>query len=722
MAIIEIQFREDIFFDILRAQIVRVDIPRAFFPELGPDRLIERIEPGQVGIADLADPFVAGVRDGEVLFRIAFLLHHTSFAAARTAGSLKSPATQQIACVFWIKIAGSAPSTLLWTLAGASISGQFRPVPPLGDKFLLGNAGLTVHDLQANAGDGVVALRLGTRAGDILLGTVVNRLGGADWGHFVEGQVFADQLAETMNAAVQDAANGSSDPVLEIESFATGFWSDSIPLVPGLVSLPVPWGAFAEVRIVAVDAIPVLNTDVPVRIIASTQIAPDTGLLKLVLRTSINWFAHDFITVGSGGAITVVEDKVSKTMLSKLKAPPGQKEVEHGDKYIVYRSSIDMIQPKTSLFTTTIQKAAIDANGLRATGALAVFPAPSANFNLDAQRWVSGIDCTSRSLKTEFHPPMVHIFCPDRFFVLKIRNYPIVDPPEFWIPTFGFTGVGTGIEVRDIEFQPPFPMKPAGATSSAYLDTNLGVRWVDLGTVPAKPTVSNDPIKIASQVISECMAISDRWGMGVLNLGWLVDPPDYDLGLASLREWTIAADGIVDLDRIELAAVGPRGERRLASLTVEGGAVFAQVVTDADETLQVRSGVRLLSAPPQVLQRWIVPWSAMPVEPGTVPLALSDGALWVADGGKLARIELPGNLHMNSALDTALKIRRVNPADTPLQLAARLKRSHDGGMALPRTVSRSRIVAVLHRGDIVLGMAGPLIQATEAAKPKQSAT
>lgn len=209
--------------------------------------------------------------------------------------------------------------------------------------------------------------------------------------------------------------------------------------------------------------------------------------------------------------------------------------------------------------------------------------------------------------------------------------------------------------------------------------------------------------------------------MGVLNLGWLIDPPDYDLGLPLLREWTIAADGILDLDRIELAAVGPRGERRLASLPVEAGAVFAQVATEADEILRVRSGISLLSAPPQVLHRWIVPWSVMPVAPGTIPLAVSDGALWVVDRGEVARVDLPGNLRMSNMRETRPEIRHVDPADVPSRLAARFRHGREGRAASPRTVGRGQVAVVLHRGGIVFGMTGPLVRATEAAGCEQRA-
>ena len=100
MALIEIQFREDIFFTILRAQIIRLDLPTTFFPELDTPldlvhpvnpikkaRRIERIEARQAGFFDPADE-VLPPNDGELLFKISFLLHHTSFNAAHAAGSL----------------------------------------------------------------------------------------------------------------------------------------------------------------------------------------------------------------------------------------------------------------------------------------------------------------------------------------------------------------------------------------------------------------------------------------------------------------------------------------------------------------------------------------------------------------------------------------------------------------------------------------------------------
>jgi hypothetical protein len=728
MALIEIQFREDVFFEILRAQVVRLDVPPELFPELETHvdlthpvdpikraQRIERIEVGQAGFYDPADDMLPP-NDGQLLFKISFVLHHTNFIAAHSAGSLQPPATRTIPCVIWIKLSGQPPAagqteaTIAWSLVRLDVSGQQRPaLPGVGDTFPL-KLGIDSQNAAWAAGAGVVALRFGTRPSDVLLGPVVNRLGGADWGQFVEGQVFADEVASVLNGAVQDAAKDSSDPVLEIDSLAVGLWS------------PSPPAAFAAVDITAVDAILGI-LDVPVRITASTIISTDITLHQIVLRTTVMWFAHDVVTTASGGAIQVVQDKVSEAVLKKLKPPHGQEEVERDEQRVVYKSVRDIVQPKTPLFAADVQQASFDGSGLNATGPVTVYPPPVAFFTLEDQRWDSGSDCQNYSWHTKFHPAAVHIFCPDRCFELKIRSNPLVDPPGFWVPSVGWTGFGPGIQIADIVFEPPFPMKPAGTSSGAYFDTNLGVRYVDLGRVPPEPNPPDEATRVAiiAGTVSECMAISNRWGMGVLNLAWNVDPPDLNLGLGAVREWTIAADGVVDVKQMDAAATGPKGVRLLTSVPVERGALFVQIVTDADEALQVRSAVRTVAAPPRVFQRWIVVWSKVPVESGTVPLALSRGELWVAKDGNVTRIEMPDSQHLGRSGGLPPRMVGASSVELPASIAARLKDGWESRrIAAPRTVSRGRIVAVRHRDEILLGVAGPLIPAMQPLTGKRA--
>ena len=401
MALIEIQFSDPVFFQIVAAQVVRSSFPRAFFPELGPDHLIERIDAGPASFPPAGDPVLA--LPGELLFKIPFSIVHTSFADARAAGSLQPPVTQALPCMLWLGLSGGQPATqIVWRLARLEVSGTFRPALSQGS-IPLGNLGVTAAVLGMAAGDGVVAVRLGTQEQDSLQGAVTNRIGGADWGQFVEGQVFADSLADQMNAAVDDAVADSSDPVIEVTSHAVGHWGAS------------PLAAYASVDIVAVDAIDVIDADVPVAIYAATGIQANVLLEQLILQTRITWSAHDFITTISAGAIGVVEDKVSEKILEKLKPPPGQVELERGDDHVVYQNTRDLAQLSTALFKATVSQASIGSDGLIATGAVTVYPPPTAFFTLEDQHWKTGADCHSRRWTAEFHPAVVSIFGIDRF-------------------------------------------------------------------------------------------------------------------------------------------------------------------------------------------------------------------------------------------------------------------------------------------------------------------
>jgi hypothetical protein len=243
-----------------------------------------------------------------------------------------------------------------------------------------------------------------------------------------------------------------------------------------------------------------------------------------------------------------------------------------------------------------------------------------------------------------------------------------------------------------------------GKTSSGFIMTNLGIRWVDLGAVPARPAEPANRIGIQAYVYNRCLQLTDRWGMGVLNLDWLVDPPDLDLGMPALREWTIVGSQILEASQVELVAVGPTGERVLAAIPVERNAVFAQVVTDADETLQVRSNVALAPTPPQVFQRWIIPWASTPVGADAQGLAIANGDLFVLENEDVARLELQGARQLATT--------SVDQPSAEQGRFSKLFRVQRGGMA-SRTAARGRAVAVLHRGKAVLGFAGPAVRVAE---------
>jgi hypothetical protein len=212
------------------------------------------------------------------------------------------------------------------------------------------------------------------------------------------------------------------------------------------------------------------------------------------------------------------------------------------------------------------------------------------------------------------------------------------------------------------------------------------------------------------------MAISDPWGVGIMNLEWIPDPPELDLGLAKLREWTLVGAEIQDAKHIRLVATGPRGERPLTILPVNRGSVFAQVITEADETLQLRTDGSLSSAPPQILQRWIVPMASVPVGAQVQELDFSGGQLFALGGDEVQAIDVaPPEISAGGVF-----IRHADVA-IPAHLTLRAKTRGNAAAAVPRTAARGRDVAVLHKGSAVMGFAGPLVPVTGGLIASQSA-
>lgn len=684
MPSLEVQFQESVFFEILRAQVVRLDLPRGLFAGLGSERLYERVDAGAAGFARPEDNLPIPDADaGQLTFRLPFTQHHTSLAAARAAGSLQPPASQQINGVAWVRLAAVPPSDplqpvrLRYSLVFLLVEGQQKPAIG-GDVIDLGDLGLPVKSLGLFAGDGVVALRFGAGANDDLAGPVTSRLAGKQWGAFVEGQVFATQLAQEFNAAVKDTAD--SDPDLELVSQEDGHWSVSPPY------------AYTSVEVLALRAIPVIKTDVPVRLLASAELQPNALLNRLRIRTTLRWFAHDFITNASSGAIEKVQDDVSDAVVKKFKPPASQHEVERTRDHVVLESDRPLPHLRTALFTATVDHAVADGSGLVCTGYVSVALPPVAHFTFEPPHWSRHEDCHAKRMVTEFVPPTVHIFAVDRFISLKFRSTPLVNPDGFWTPHFGWSGFGPGNQIAHVTFDSwPLGMPPGGQSSSAYFDTNCGMRWVDLGVRPYEPPAVSDPLSEQVHVISNCMAISDRWGMGVLNLDWLVDPPTLDLGMPLVREWTVVAENLREVELIDLVALGPKVERPLGSFPLADGAIFAQVITDADEQLSIRPSRPMVGATPQVLQRWIVPWNRLAAPESLTRIDLRGRQLLA-----IGETQRPLKWDLGSISSGAIAV-----DDAALE--------REWTALLTRSASRGRMVAALYRGAVLLGFAGPTV-------------
>jgi hypothetical protein len=130
----------------------------------------------------------------------------------------------------------------------------------------------------------------------------------------------------------------------------------------------------------------------------------------------------------------------------------------------------------------------------------------------------------------------------------------VFDPPNSWVVVPAATNTWLDLSLRFID--PPSGRLPVGTATSVFLHTDCGLRWADLGVIPA----DHPPPSTADMaaMINRCMAISDVWGIGVLNLDWLVDPPDLRRGIDPVRQWTIGPSELPENARLDFVAIGPR--------------------------------------------------------------------------------------------------------------------------------------------------------------------
>ena len=373
------------------------------------------------------------------------------------------------------------------------------------------------------------------------------------------------------------------------------------------------------------------------------------------------------------------EDEVSDTILGK-KFTPGDafSEASRTDHSITFERLASSPSAPSAEFVTT--HAGATAGGLAVGGDIKPKTRPILVGEAIAPMAGMAIDCNLRSVGLVMHPAKV---------LLRTEKPPLL--PWFFFEKIVFEPPGAWVMEVDTEFvspasstpahvvltfrDPPGGRLPAGTATSVYLFTNYGVRWVDLGVIPE---LSPNILIGADDLMNRyCDSISNPWAHGMTDLGW-VDPlldPDYDRQqreLGRLRLWTVGLRNLPDTARIELVAVARGGGERLLGIVEGRKQIALELVTEADETLAVRTE-RAFTAPAPTLSRsWFYPASEIGTESGSAPSVPDAAALTNRIAGALAEQETRGRL--------------------PWATAVRLQR---------------RTVAVSHRGRIVVGTVAP---------------
>ena len=210
-------------------------------------------------------------------------------------------------------------------------------------------------------------------------------------------------------------------------------------------------------------------------------------------------------------------------------------------------------------------------------------------------------------------------------------------------------------------------------------------------------------------MISQCMAISDRWGDGIINLDWLVDPPDLLYGLDPLRQWIIGIQELPEDVAVEFVAVGRDGQERVVGMARGSQKIAAQITTRAHETLQIRTREGIAAPAPLVFQRWIIPFASLPLEITPTVISAADGMIAVrgSDGDtQVIHIAAGGVL-------SADRLNVERPLDPGMHRLihklTREERKGRGSWAVASQFDR-QTVAVVHEQELLIGTVGPLTQ------------
>lgn len=710
MALVELQVAEATFFEMLKAEAIRIPLPGAALDQLASlgalagegELFVERLDCTNVSHA-AATPETGPVQPGQLLLELDVTVHLTSATRALAAGHLAPPTTIPFSVKAWMRLAlvgqqleyrlvASEPSGL----TGTGVLPLRLQVPLLLPAF---SPAAGAHFPRALvAGQGVVALRLGTRLDEDPFVPVVSRLGPHQWGLFVPGQAIGQQLVFALRTAADEAVASSTSPKLETTEEASGGWSEG------------EQRAHAEVEMNAVDAGPV-GFDVPFRIKATltpSMTVVSTGAI-FRMDTRLQWIAEGLLD-----DLGLAQDPINDVVTSHLRSPSdGMEEIGRGADFVEYRITAYLNAPASHTFNARIASGSVGGSGVGLAGPVTVLPRPSATWSVEYPYWHIGGDCSSRSARQVLVPAHVKLVGSDPWYELHLRHDSVLFPPGFWDPFQDRSLPGALPVTLDVAMRPPSALLgdvPAGVATSVVLVTSVGVRWVGLGVTPDRPEVTDDELLGETfRLVSTCMAISDRWGMGVLNLDWLVDPQEREAVLPSLQEWLITDHGLDRVRVVELAAVDARGNRRsLGRAPVTSGVLVVRAVTEAGEGLELRAdGPVTTRRPPRIAHRWIVPTQVVRAEAEVRAFAL--------DGPSLSVLREDGVLEEFSLDQGVTRVREVPRGERRFAQLSKpaAGRPHAwsregaplGTAALPNLDAAGGSVAVAHRGTVVLGTA-----------------
>ncbi|MFN8084837.1 MAG: hypothetical protein U0Q14_11470 [Dermatophilaceae bacterium] len=641
MALIDVQIGMPTFLDLVRAQVLATDLPAEALDALHDAGLyLDRLTVETVELVDGA-PGGSGSPDpapGQVLVHVVGTIHATDRATLLATPALSAPAITQTATLELCLLLSVSGRQLAYVLTAARIGLPWiSPTPVVTGSLDLAPAGHVYLGgrIVLSADRSFLALRFATSANDDLTSAPKDRRGGSSVAVLVSGEALAEDLGARFTAAIDKTIAASSSPKVELRGRTPAFWAREIPGVVAMAALN------AEHAIIGVFDVP-FTVSVAATFAPQRSPHPVRNPFFLAVDATVSWDldgAFDLATMhGFGGLIL---DKLSEEISGQIGQSGLGTPIGQSDTSVTVRVTQMLDIPSSALFDVSTDDVVVGPDGLVLRLSFTPWSDLGATWSMAPSQWVTEGDCTSRSLKRVRRPAVVTIVGRHPHRPIRFLSAPasfIAWPPHGLAQADGspsawsedgvsFSAPRVSPVTAEIRFALPGGVREQDSADSpvVILETSVGVRRAELtvesvGRSPSE-LAPDEWLRATAALISSCMAISDRWGMGILNLDWLVDPPDLDFGRPALREWAVAVGDLGSRREIRVVALGRDGTRReVGVLPVLRGGVRAEIMTGADETLELDADGPVDGPVPRVTQRWVVPVEATPGEVAGEPL------------------------------------------------------------------------------------------------------
>lgn len=547
-----------------------------------------------------------------------------------------------------------------------------------------------------------MSIRLASDAADVLGAPATNRLVEAsDWTQFVPGSAIAQVVGASLGAAVGSVIKGD-------KNYGPGKAAAATYVTTPLLGIPAtPPFVLGTAEVVAINACPVFNIDVSVELRVIATFVGNGPSIETTLHLS--WSADstwcqvaDFFVATPAAPFVIASvssDKASRAILGGGVDPAGFREIGRDDTSITYRQQRPLPVPAPLVVTAS----SFDSNGLTISGGMTYAPA-----GLGLQGWASSptsgllLDCGQRRVSVKFNPPQVGLLdhntpgTPPRIF-----GDSLVVPANAWVIVTG--GGNDTLETLVTFAEPSTGRLPAGTATSAFLSTDCGMRWVDLGVIP--PDHAPPGTADTAAMLNKCMFRTASWKQRVLSYQWLPRPVEDTPEEAAVRQWLVGLTDMPADTRLQFVAVSAHGVERAIGETEGLTALAAHITTAKNETLEIRSN-HDRNPPPQVAaQRWFSPIATLRLREPPMAVAAGAGLLGMRshDGAiSLLKIGTKGEIHV-----VPFASLRQLPADVAA-LVDELDRAVHSGRKPWNSMAQidGRSGCVVHAGHLLIGRLG----------------